>query len=78
MMKPCAAQRTVFDDHHFQSFVRRQERRLAASRSSTYDRKLIFFVHIAYRALPSTRTAAPHLLFWLSKAKIGGHYLRRG
>src|SRR5271165_6846556 len=47
MMKPRATKCPLFDDHHFETLFCCLKRRLAASRPSTYDRKLIFFIHIA-------------------------------
>src|SRR5271165_795585 len=53
MMKPRATQYPLFDDHHFEAIFCCLKRRLAASRPCTYDRKLIFFIHIASQNYPS-------------------------
>src|ERR1700730_5410257 len=46
MMETRTAERAVFDDHNFETLLCCKDRRLAASRPSTYDRNLIIFIHI--------------------------------
>jgi hypothetical protein len=45
MMKPRAAERPAFNDRHFETPFCCEKRSFAASRSSPYDRNLIFFIH---------------------------------
>ena len=45
-MKPSAAERRpAFNDRHFEAFFCCEKRGFAASRSSPYDRDLVFFTH---------------------------------
>ena len=45
MMKPRTAERLAFNDRHFETFFCREKCSFAASRSSPYDRNLVFFIH---------------------------------